>query len=136
MWGSLRLVPIITITTVTLTTITIPLSQLCYEAMPRRWSSKVVVISETHLPHSLVTQEQVKLSVRNWDFNHNFFPTSGLGPRHYTVHLRAILLLQFMEHLDKLMYNAYEGSCVTLPLVPKVLVTHETTSTCDSIVHA
>ena len=37
-----------------------------------------------------------------------------------------------MEHLDKLMYNAYEGSCVTLPLVPKVLVTHETTGTCDS----
>ena len=45
---------------------------------------------------------------------------AGLGPRHYTVHLRAILLLQFMEHLDKLMYNAYEGSCVTLPPVPKV----------------
>ena len=44
----------------------------------------------------------------------------GLGPRHYTVHLRAVLLLQFMEHLDKLMYNAYEGSCVTLPPVPKV----------------
>lgn len=53
-----------------------------------------------------------------------FFPTvnlSGLGPRHYTVHLRAVLLLQFMEHLDKLMYNAYEGSCVTLPLVPKAV---------------
>ena len=54
------------------------------------------------------------------------FPSSssstspGLGPRHYTVHLRAVLLLQFMEHLDKLMYNAYEGSCVTLPPVPKV----------------
>ena len=49
------------------------------------------------------------------------FPLSpGLGPRHYTVHLRAVLLLQFMEHLDKLMYNAYEGSCVTLPPVPKV----------------
>lgn len=45
----------------------------------------------------------------------------GLGPRHYTVHLRAVLLLQFMEHLDKLMYNAYEGSCVTLPLVPKAV---------------
>ena len=45
---------------------------------------------------------------------------TGLGPRHYTVHLRAVLLLQFMEHLDKLMYNAYEGSCVTLPPVPKV----------------
>lgn len=46
--------------------------------------------------------------------------SAGLGPRHYTVHLRAVLLLQFMEHLDKLMYNAYEGSCVTLPPVPKV----------------
>lgn len=46
---------------------------------------------------------------------------AGLGPRHYTVHLRAVLLLQFMEHLDKLMYNAYEGSCVTLPPVPKVM---------------
>ena len=45
---------------------------------------------------------------------------AGLGPRHYTVHLRAVLILQFMEHLDKLMYNAYEGSCVTLPPVPKV----------------
>ena len=45
---------------------------------------------------------------------------AGLGPRHYTVHLRAVLLLQFMEHLDKLMYNAYEGSCVTLSPVPKV----------------
>ena len=44
-----------------------------------------------------------------------------MGPRHYTVHLRAVLLLQFMEHLDKLMYNAYEGSCVTLPLVPKAV---------------
>ena len=48
---------------------------------------------------------------------------AGLGPRHYTVHLRAVLLLQFMEHLDKLMYNAYEGSCVTLPPVPKVTMT-------------
>ena len=45
---------------------------------------------------------------------------SGLGPRYYTVHLRAVLLLEFMEHLDKLMYNAYEGTCVTLPPVPKV----------------
>ena len=45
---------------------------------------------------------------------------AGLGPRHYTVHLRAVLILQFIEHLDKLMYNAYEGSCVTLPPVPKV----------------
>ena len=52
-------------------------------------------------------------------FVHVSFPL-GLGPRHYTVHLRAVLLLQFMEHLDKLMYNAYEGSCVTLPPVPKV----------------
>ena len=51
---------------------------------------------------------------------------AGLGPRHYTVHLRAVLILQFMEHLDKLMYNAYEGSCVTLPPVPKV---------CDFIVY-
>ena len=48
----------------------------------------------------------------------------GLGPRHYTVHLRAVLLLQFMEHLDKLMFNAYEGSCVTLPMVPKVRGTY------------
>lgn len=48
---------------------------------------------------------------------------AGLGPRHYTVHLRAVLILQFMEHLDKLMYNAYEGSCVTLPPVPKVSMT-------------
>ena len=44
---------------------------------------------------------------------------TGLGPRHYTVHLRAVLLLEFLEHLDKLMYNAYEGTCVTLPTVPK-----------------
>ena len=44
----------------------------------------------------------------------------GLGPRHYTVHLRAMLLLQFIEHLDKLMYNAYEGSSVTFPSPPKV----------------
>eukprot|EP00731_Ephydatia_muelleri_P029201 Em0020g845a len=44
---------------------------------------------------------------------------TGLGPRHYTVHLRAVLLLEFLEHLDKLMYNAYEGTCVTLPAVPK-----------------
>jgi len=45
---------------------------------------------------------------------------TGLGPRHYTVHLRAILLLQFIEHLDKLLYNAYEGSSVTFPSPPKV----------------
>ena len=53
-------------------------------------------------------------------FTLSCFSPTGLGPRHYTVHLRAVLLLQFMEHLDKLMYNAYEGSCVTLPPVPKV----------------
>ena len=57
----------------------------------------------------------------------------GLGPRHYTVHLRAVLLLQFMEHLDKLMYNAYEGSCVTLPLVPKVNNCMYCTYTCITI---
>ena len=36
------------------------------------------------------------------------------------MHLRAILLLQFIEHLDKLLYNAYEGSSVTFPSPPKV----------------
>lgn len=50
----------------------------------------------------------------------NIFHYTGLGPRHYTVHLRAMLLLQFIEHLDKLMYNAYEGSSVTFPSPPKV----------------
>ena len=57
---------------------------------------------------------------------------AGLGPRHYTVHLRAVLILQFMEHLDKLMYNAYEGSCVTLPPVPKV---HTCAEACYLLIH-
>ncbi|XP_030839844.1 serine/threonine-protein kinase SMG1 isoform X2 [Strongylocentrotus purpuratus] len=33
--------------------------------------------------------------------------------------LRPVLLLQYLEHLEKLMYNAYEGSAVALPSMPK-----------------
>ncbi|KAI6650009.1 Serine/threonine-protein kinase SMG1-like [Oopsacas minuta] len=38
--------------------------------------------------------------------------SSGLGPRHYTIYLRGILLLQFLEHLEKLVHNSYFGSII------------------------
>ncbi|XP_062590366.1 serine/threonine-protein kinase SMG1-like isoform X1 [Saccostrea cucullata] len=34
-------------------------------------------------------------------------------------HLRVHLLLQFMEHLEKLLYNAYEGCAMAMPMSPK-----------------
>ncbi|XP_033630103.1 serine/threonine-protein kinase SMG1-like [Asterias rubens] len=42
----------------------------------------------------------------------------------YTLHqLRPVLLLQFLEHLEKLMYNAYEGCAIAMPSTPKAVRT-------------
>ena len=35
---------------------------------------------------------------------------TGLGPKHYTIYLRGVLLLQFIEQLEKLIDIAYYGS--------------------------
>lgn len=47
---------------------------------------------------------------------------SGLGPIHYTVYLRAVLLLQFLEQLEKVIYNASKGSIVLPPVNRNVRV--------------
>lgn len=39
---------------------------------------------------------------------------------HHTNQLRLTLLLQFLENLEKLMYNAYEGCANALTAPPKV----------------
>ncbi|XP_072167614.1 serine/threonine-protein kinase SMG1-like [Diadema setosum] len=39
----------------------------------------------------------------------------------YSTQLRPVLLLQYLEHLEKLMYNAYEGSAFSLPSIPKLV---------------
>lgn len=39
---------------------------------------------------------------------------------HHTNQLRLALLLQFLENLEKLMYNAYEGCASALTAPPKV----------------
>ena len=38
----------------------------------------------------------------------------------YSAQLRVRLLLQFIEQLEKLLYNAYEGSGMTISSAPKV----------------
>ena len=38
----------------------------------------------------------------------------------YVSHLQSVLLLQFIENLEKLMYNGFEGCVVGLPSPPKV----------------
>ena len=40
----------------------------------------------------------------------------------YSHLVSVLLLVQFMEHLEKLLYNAYEGCALTtvLPTAPKV----------------
>lgn len=38
-------------------------------------------------------------------------------------HLRVQLLLSFMEQLEKLLYNAYEGCAAAMPMAPKVVRT-------------
>lgn len=43
---------------------------------------------------------------------------------HHTNQLRLALLLQFLENLEKLMYNAYEGCANALTAPPKVTPTH------------
>ena len=40
----------------------------------------------------------------------------------YSRLLRPCALLQFMEYLEKLLYNAYEGYAVVMPSPPKVLL--------------
>ncbi|EDO48438.1 predicted protein, partial [Nematostella vectensis] len=42
------------------------------------------------------------------------------GPKPFSSQLRACLLLQFVEALEKLMYNAHDGCTVGLPSPPKV----------------
>lgn len=41
------------------------------------------------------------------------------GSKPYLNHLQCVLLLQFIENLEKLMYNGYEGCVVGLPSPPK-----------------
>ncbi|KAK3583612.1 hypothetical protein CHS0354_039435 [Potamilus streckersoni] len=41
----------------------------------------------------------------------------------FTTHLRVRVLLQFMENLEKLLYNAYEGCAVVTPAAPKMVRT-------------
>lgn len=56
-----------------------------------------------------------------------FLISGGAKSSDLSSHLRVHLLLQFMEHLEKLLYNAYEGCAVSMPMSPKV---HKTQSTC------
>lgn len=42
------------------------------------------------------------------------------GDGHHSNQLRLVLLLQFLENLEKLMYNAYEGCANALTAPPKV----------------
>lgn len=56
-----------------------------------------------------------------------FFISGGAKSSDLSSHLRVHLLLQFMEHLEKLLYNAYEGCAVSMPMSPKV---HKIQSTC------
>ncbi|XP_063961813.1 serine/threonine-protein kinase SMG1-like [Lytechinus pictus] len=44
---------------------------------------------------------------------------TAFSEEYKSAQLRPILLLQYLEHLEKLMYNAYEGSAVALPSMPK-----------------
>lgn len=46
--------------------------------------------------------------------------SGGAKSSDLSSHLRVHLLLQFMEHLEKLLYNAYEGCAVAMPMSPKV----------------
>lgn len=55
-----------------------------------------------------------------------FLISGGAKSSDLSSHLRVHLLLQFMEHLEKLLYNAYEGCAVSMPMSPKV---HKTQST-------
>ena len=97
--------------------------QMCFVPTHKRWILKTESSNVTHPLPSLATWGQVCSTLHSGSCLF-IYPVQlfcvGLGPRHYTVHLRAVLLLEFLEHLDKLMYNAYEGTCVTLPAVPKV----------------
>lgn len=47
--------------------------------------------------------------------------TGGDGDGHHSYQLRLALLLQYLENLEKLMYNAYEGCANALTSPPKVL---------------
>ncbi|XP_038064648.1 serine/threonine-protein kinase SMG1-like [Patiria miniata] len=46
-----------------------------------------------------------------------------LSPAYHLHQLRPVLLLQFLEHLEKLMYNAYEGCAIAMPSTPKAVRT-------------
>ncbi|KAK6170598.1 hypothetical protein SNE40_018955 [Patella caerulea] len=47
----------------------------------------------------------------------------GERPGEYTTLKRVHLLMQFMENLEKLLYNAYEGCTVAMPAIPKAVRT-------------
>lgn len=46
--------------------------------------------------------------------------SGGDGDGHHSNQLRLALLLQYLENLEKLMYNAYEGCANALTAPPKV----------------
>ena len=45
---------------------------------------------------------------------------TAFSPEYTKAQIRPVLLLQFLEHLEKLMYNAYEGCALAMPTAPKV----------------
>lgn len=59
------------------------------------------------------------LSGRGLTFNIHFSLLAA-GSKPYMKQLQCVLLLQFIENLEKLMYNGYEGCVVGLPSPPKV----------------
>ena len=48
------------------------------------------------------------------------WPAGGSSSSVFTQQLRVSLVLQFMENLEKLLYNAYEGCVVAMPASIKV----------------
>lgn len=49
-----------------------------------------------------------------------WFGPGGDGDGHHSIQLRLAHLLQYLESLEKLMYNAYEGCANALTAPPKV----------------
>jgi PI-3-kinase-related kinase SMG-1 len=52
----------------------------------------------------------------------DWFMLAATLPKAYFSQLRTTLLLQFVENLEKLMYNASDGCTVGMPAPPKVSI--------------
>ncbi|XP_076329859.1 serine/threonine-protein kinase Smg1 isoform X2 [Tachypleus tridentatus] len=107
------------------------------------WESALACVTNklrTPLGKPQDTFTTIEAAIKSYAKESSRFPHSpkSLAKENKLIDLKRVkLLLDFMEHLEKLMYNAYEGCAIALPTLPKAVRTFFRTNkgTCQEWLH-